>query len=242
MGFTPLEGLIMGTRCGDIDPALVPYIMDREKLSAKEIDAIMNKNSGMLGLTETSHDMREIEEEAFRGSERHILALDVYCHRLIKYVGAYMAELGGLDALVFTGGVGEKSYYVRDIVCRNLAAFGIAIDKKKNDKNALDIGTGNVRILVIPTNEELAIARDTQEILFSVGELPVTEDTDVVVEKERAALSKEDKAALILLWAENSDASMVQLTRKLNEKIGKEFKVHTIRRELEVLGLHNGKN
>ena len=94
MGFTPLEGLVMGTRCGSIDPALVPYIMEREKLGTKEIDSIMNKNSGMLGLTETSNDMREIEQEAAHGSERHQLALEIYCHTIKKYIGAYMAEMG----------------------------------------------------------------------------------------------------------------------------------------------------
>ena len=94
MGFTPLEGLVMGTRCGDIDPALVPYIMEREKLGTKEIDSIMNKNSGMLGLTETSNDMREIEQEAARGSERHRLAIEIYCYHVRKYIGAYMAALG----------------------------------------------------------------------------------------------------------------------------------------------------
>jgi acetate kinase len=116
MGFTPLEGLVMGTRCGSIDPALVPYIMDREKLGTKEIDSIMNKNSGMLGLTETSNDMREIEQEAARGSERHQLAIEIYCYHVRKNIGAYMAALGRVDAIVFTGGIGENSRLVRRLV------------------------------------------------------------------------------------------------------------------------------
>ncbi len=168
MGFTPLEGLVMGTRCGDIDPALVPYIMQNENMTAAQIDSMMNKNSGMLGLTETSHDMREIEAEASRGSERHILALDIYSYKIRKYIGAYIATLGGVDAIIFTGGVGEKSFYVRERVCTGLEALGIAIDAEKNGKNELSIGTGKVRILVVPTNEELLIARDTAQILADV--------------------------------------------------------------------------
>ena len=168
MGFTPLEGLIMGTRCGDIDPALIPYIMDRENLTTRQIDSVMNKNSGMLGLTGTSNDMREIEAEAARGSKQHDLALDIYCHRIKKYIGSYMAVLGGLDGLVFTGGIGENSANVRRRATESMAGLGIEIDPEKNGQNAVDIGSGKVRVLVIPTNEELAIAIDTQAILANV--------------------------------------------------------------------------
>ena len=237
MGFTPLEGLIMGTRCGDIDPALVPYIMEKERLDTKEIDAIMNKNSGMLGLTETSNDMREIESEAFRGNEQHILALNIYCHKLKRYIGSFMTVLGGLDAIVFTGGVGEKSFYVRNLVLHDLQHFGISIDKKKNDKNAPDISTGDVKVLVIPTNEELAIARDARDILKSMKEdagLPVP---DEIISSELALLSEDEKAELVLMWAADPQMSIAQLTKKLNQKIGKDIKTQTIKKELEILGL-----
>jgi len=165
MGFTPLEGLIMGTRCGDLDPALVPYIMEKENLSTKQIDSIMNKNSGMLGLTGTSNDMREILAEAGRGCEQHRLAIEIYCYRVRKYIGAYMAALGGADAIVFTGGIGENAVPIRELTLKGMDSLGITVDPEKNAKHQTDIGTGAVRILVIPTNEELAIGRDTAEIL-----------------------------------------------------------------------------
>jgi acetate kinase len=165
MGFTPLEGLIMGTRCGDIDPALVPYIMEKENLNTRQIDTIMNKNSGMLGLTGTSNDMREILAEAGRGGEQHRLAIEIYCYRVRKYVGAYMAALGGVDAIVFTGGIGENAAPIRELTLKGMDSFGITVDPEKNSKHQTDIGIGTVRILVIPTNEELAIGRDTAEIL-----------------------------------------------------------------------------
>jgi len=237
MGFTPLEGLIMGTRCGDIDPALVPFIMDHEKLSAQQIDSIMNKNSGMLGLTETSSDMREIEDEAFRGSERHILALAVYCHRLRKYIGAYMAVLGGIDALVFTGGVGEKSFYVREHTLAGMEGLGIKIDQKLNKKNAPDIGTGKVRILIIPTNEELAIARDTRDILDKFEEKYPQGKLKNLVNGDVATLSQDDKAALILLWAEDRKASVNALAKKMQQKTGRVIPVQTVAKELKLLGL-----
>ena len=239
MGFTPLEGLIMGTRCGDIDPALVPYIMERERLTSREMDSIMNKNSGMLGLTETSNDMREIESEAFRGSDRHKLALEIYCHRLKKYIGAYIAVLGGIDAIVFTGGVGEKSYYVREHTLMNLDDLGITVDPKKNKKNATSIGAGRVKILIVPTNEELAIARDTLDILATAGRELGSDLAVEVISKELADLTEDDKASLVLLWAEDPKEPLTRLTEKLNKRIGKEIRAQTIRRELEILGLKN---
>ncbi len=165
MGFTPLEGLVMGTRSGDVDPALIPYIAKIEDLSMAQVDALLNKKSGMLGLTEKTNDFREIEEGAEQGDEACILALQIFCHRLRKYIGAYMAVLGGLDALVFTAGIGEHSPLVRSWSCRNLEAFGIALDPEKNQRNDLEISTGRVKVLVVPTNEELAIARETERIL-----------------------------------------------------------------------------
>ena len=236
MGFTPLEGLVMGTRCGDVDPALVPYIMEKEKLSTKQIDSVMNKNSGMLGLTETSNDMREIEAEACRGSEQHRLALDVYCHRVKKYIGAYMAVLGGADAIVFTGGIGEKSSYVREITLKHMSSFGIRIDLQKNNKNDTEISMGKVMVLVIPTNEELVIARDTRTILESMEETE-TGRMPVEVEKQLSLLTEDDKAELVLLWAKNPRSNIVDLTQKLNDKIHKNLQIQTVKRELEILGL-----
>jgi acetate kinase len=238
MGFTPLEGLVMGTRCGDIDPALVPYIMEREKLNTKQVDSIMNKNSGMLGLTETSNDMREIEEEALRGSSQHKLALDIYCHRLKKYIGAYIGVLGGVDGILFTGGVGEKSFYVREAALSGMEKLGIAIDPAGNKKNSIDIGTGKVKILVIPTNEELAIARDTLSRLESEKSRLTPRIPEEDIHHDLALLSEDDKAELVLLWAKNPKEPVGSLTRKLIERIGKKIRVQSVERELEILGLH----
>ena len=176
MGFTPLEGLVMGTRCGDIDPALVLYIMGAEGLSPEEMDELLNKRSGMLGLTELSHDMREIEGKAMDGDERAILALDIYCQRIKKYIGAYAAEMGGVDAIVFTGGVGENSDIVRRQVCKHMEFLGVHFDEEANQQHVPwnkekrltpHLSTGPTKVLVIATNEELVIARDTRKILFA---------------------------------------------------------------------------
>lgn len=165
MGFTPLEGLVMGTRCGDIDPALVLYIMENDKISPKEMDDILNKKSGVKGISGTSNDMREIEEKYFEGSPRHKLAFEAYCHRIKKYIGAYAAILGGPDAIVFTAGVGEKSPITRSLVLKDLEFMGVKIDESKNEKNELSIGAGSVNVFVIPTNEELVIAQDAKKIV-----------------------------------------------------------------------------
>jgi len=236
MGFTPLEGLVMGTRCGSIDPALVSYIMEREKLGTREIDAIMNKNSGMLGLTETSHDMREIEQEAGRGSERHQLALEIYSHYAKKFIGAFMAEMGGVDAIVFTGGIGENSRLVRRMICEGLGAFGIVIDAKKNEANARTISTGKVRLLVIPTNEELAIARDTQGILQDAERreevFPVPAPAP-----PPAGFGPPEVAKLVVLWARNPKADPAVLARKWGQEIGRAVEPGAVKRELERLSL-----
>jgi acetate kinase len=175
MGFTPLEGLVMGTRCGDIDPALVLYLMNTMGLSPQEMDALLNTKSGMLGLTEISHDMRIIEDEAMKGDPRCQLALDIYCLRIKKYIGAYAAEMGGVDAVVFTGGIGENSDIVRRQVCKDMEYLGIEHDKEANmehvpwnkePRSTPHISAGPTKVLVIATNEELVIARDTMEILF----------------------------------------------------------------------------
>jgi acetate kinase len=236
MGFTPLEGLVMGTRCGSIDPALVPYIMEREKLGTKEIDSIMNKNSGMLGLTETSHDMREIEHEAAHGSERHQLALEIYAHSVKKYIGAYMAELGRVDAIVFTGGIGENSRLVRCLSVAGLEGFGIVLDAAKNEANEPVVSTGRVKVMVVPTNEELAIARDTQRILSSLGsrETPA----EVAAGPARPAVFTPDEVAkLVLIWAKNRKADAAALAGKWGREIGRAVTAVETARELERLSL-----
>jgi len=178
MGFTPLEGLVMGTRCGDIDPALVLYLMNAMGLTPEEMDSLLNKKSGMLGLTQVSHDMREIEEEAAKGNPRCELALAIYCRRIKKYIGAYAAVMGGVDAIVFTGGIGENSDVVRRRVCQNMEYLGVVYDEEANmehvpwnkkPRSSPHISTGATKVMVIATNEELVIARDTQDLLFSEG-------------------------------------------------------------------------
>ena len=167
MGLTPLEGLVMGTRSGDIDPAIIPFIGRHEKLALEEIDAQLNKKSGMLALTGDS-DFRIIEGRAENGSQADILALDIYVHRIRKYIGAYMFVMGGLDVIVFTAGIGERSPYVRERVLSGMEEIGIVLDREANKKNAVHLSTGKIKALVIPTNEELAIARDTKEILTAM--------------------------------------------------------------------------
>ena len=149
MGFTPLEGLLMGTRCGDIDPALVLYLMRKENLTPEEMDNILNKLSGLKGLSGISNDMRVLSAKASAGSKRARLALNVFTYRIKKYLGSYIAVLGGVDAIIFTGGIGENKKSVRDEACR-----GILCSCKKKP-----------RILVIPTNEELMIARQTYALI-----------------------------------------------------------------------------
>jgi acetate kinase len=175
MGFTPLEGLVMGTRCGDIDPALVLYLMDALALSPEEMDDLLNKKSGMLGLSGVSHDMREVEDAAQKGNAQADLALDIYCRRIVKYIGAYAAEMGGVDAIVFTGGVGENSHVVRRRVCRDLEFLGVEYSEAANMQHvpwakekptSPHISVGPTKVMVVPTNEELVIARDTRDILL----------------------------------------------------------------------------
>jgi acetate kinase len=174
MGFTPLEGLVMGTRCGDIDPALVLYLMRAEGLTPEEMNDVLNKQSGMLGLTELSHDMRDIEAKAQDGDQQCDQALDIYCQRIKKYIGAYAAVMNGVDVVVFTGGVGEKSDLVRRRVCRGMDHLGIVLDEAANQEwvpgneqapSTPHLSSGPTRVLVIPTNEEVVIARDTCAIL-----------------------------------------------------------------------------
>ena len=170
MGVTPLEGIMMGTRCGSIDPAIVPIIMKKEGLSPDEMDTVMNKKSGMLGLCGTS-DNRTIEARAKEGDERAKLIESMLCHQLTKYIGGFAAAMGGVDAIVFTGGIGENNPQYRDRVCDQLKFMGVEIDYDINDKLRRgpegEISTPNskVKVYVICTNEELMIARDTKEIV-----------------------------------------------------------------------------
>jgi len=171
MGFTPLEGLLMGTRSGDLDPAVVLHIMNKEELTMHEANTMLNKHSGIQGLSGLSSDMREIEE-AYDNNNQARLAHQVFCYRLKKYIGGYMAALGGLDALVFTGGIGENSSMVRQEVLEGLEFMGIEIEKQKNlSKENIEREIGKdksaVRIFIIPTNEELVIALDTMRIVKS---------------------------------------------------------------------------
>jgi acetate kinase len=163
MGMTPLEGLIMGTRSGDVDPGIVFYLGRKARMSLDQLDTLLNKRSGMKGLCGVN-DMREIEDMAQNGDQRAGLALDMYAYRLKKYIGMYSAVLGRVDALVFTAGIGENSPVVRGLACADLENLGIRLDGEKNaegSKEAREIQAGGseVKILVIPTNEELEIAQ-----------------------------------------------------------------------------------
>ena len=170
MGFTPLEGLVMGTRPGDFDPAIILYLMDNQKMSSEKIGRTLNKQSGLLGLSGKTNDMREITALAADGDERATLALEIYCYRVRKYIGAMTAVLGHVDALVFTAGVGENSPTVRLKSVSGLAELGYAIDIRKNStacgKEAdISASSSRARILVVPTDEEVAIAEQTYAII-----------------------------------------------------------------------------
>jgi acetate kinase len=167
MGFTPLEGLLMGTRSGDLDPALILYIMGKEGLSLHEAATLLNKHSGLIGISGESSDMREILSAVKEDHKRARYAFEIFCYRIKKYLGGYVAAMGGLDAFVFTGGIGENAVEVRTEVCKDLEFLGVKIDEKKNSANDEIISTGDSRIKVmrIPTNEELVIALDTSEIV-----------------------------------------------------------------------------
>ena len=172
MGLTPLEGILMGTRCGSIDPAIVPLLMKKENLTPDQIDTIMNKKSGILGLTGgVTSDNRDIEEGARNGNKRYQLIESMLVHQLTKYIGGYAAAMGGVDAIVFAGGIGENNPHYRSRVADNLAFLGVRIDEAMNEKAKrtsveYDISApdATVKMLVIPTNEELMIAKDTEEL------------------------------------------------------------------------------
>ncbi len=169
MGLTPTEGLMMGTRVGDVDPGALTYLMERRDIGYKELQKIINKESGVLGVSGISNDMRDIEEGIEAGNERAILAMDMYEYRILKYIGAYTAVLGGADVIVFTGGVGENQTSTRETICKSLAYLGVTFNAEANKVRGSEIEISGpdskIRVVVIPTDEELMIATDTAEIV-----------------------------------------------------------------------------
>ena len=168
MGYTPLEGLIMGTRSGEIDPAIIPFLMEKENMTAQQIDDYLNRRSGILGISGLSSDFRDLESAANRGDDRSQLAIDVFAYKVKKYIGGYVAAMGGVDAIVFTAGLGENSPFMRDKICNGLEYLGTRIDpdlnKVRGKEREISVRRARVKIFVIPTNEELVIARDTYNI------------------------------------------------------------------------------
>ncbi len=169
MGFTPVEGLIMGTRAGDLDIGALTYIMKKEEIGIETSSVLINKFSGMLGITGVSSDMREIEEKAAEGNERAKLGLEMYAYRVKKYIGSYIAAMGGVDILIFTGGIGENAIDLRSEICKGLDYLGLDLDSEKNKtrgkEEIISKDTSKAKIIVIPTDEELVIAQDTYEII-----------------------------------------------------------------------------
>ncbi|MBO4941126.1 MAG: acetate kinase [Clostridia bacterium] len=171
MGFTPLAGVVMGTRCGDIDPAIVKFIAEQENLSLDEVDTLLNKKSGVQGISGVSSDFRDLEAAQAEGNERATLALSMFVESVRRFIGSYMVKMGRVDAIIFTAGIGENTPVMRKAILNNLEAFGIEIDDEKNAKAIrgaqMEISTDSskVRVLVVPTNEELMIAKETLELV-----------------------------------------------------------------------------
>ena len=179
MGFTPLEGLVMGTRSGDIDPSLVEYLATKEGMTLPEVDALLNKQSGLLGISGLTGDMRDLLEEAAENHDRRAeLAIDLFCQRVKRYIGAYYAEMGGADAVVFSGGIGENAAEVRTRICTGLDALGLVLDEGRNAgmvggaEGVVSADGARLRAYVIPTNEEMLIARDTYRVVSKGSEEP----------------------------------------------------------------------
>ncbi len=169
MGMTPLEGVMMGTRSGDMDPAIPMFLMDKENMSAQDVDRLLNKKSGVLGLSGVSNDFRDLWEASDKGHRRARLALEAYSYRIKKYVGAYAAAMGGITDIIFTAGIGERDPGVREMVCTGLEFMGVEFDRKTNenkrDQGLISNGNSRVRVWIIPTNEELMIAQETRELI-----------------------------------------------------------------------------
>ena len=175
MGFTPLEGLVMGTRSGDLDPAIVEFICDKEGMSVHEVDNMLNKSSGLLGISGLTNDMRELLAETDESGDRRArLAIDIFCYRIRKYIGAYIAAMNGADAIVFAGGIGENSAEIRSRICSELTWLGTGVDEAKNTdlskgrEGVFSTDRSKVKLWVIPTNEELLIARDAVRLVNGV--------------------------------------------------------------------------
>ena len=169
MGFTPLEGLVMGTRSGDIDPAIISFLAEKEGISVDAVNTILNKKSGVMGISGVSSDFRDLETAAEEGNQRAELAIKVFAHRVKFYIGAYIAELNGADAIVFTAGVGENDISMRSLILQEMDHLGIRLDEKANDvrgkERIISTEDSKVKVLLVPTNEELMIARDTYHII-----------------------------------------------------------------------------
>ena len=170
MGMTPVEGLVMGTRCGDIDAGAVLYIADKEETSIPFTNTLLNKHSGILGLSGVSSDMRDVEKAAEEGNQRAKTALDIYHYRIKKYIGSYAAAMGGVDVVIFTGGVGENGWETREEALKGLEFMGLHLSKERNTKlrgkeAIITTDDSKVTAMVVPTNEELVIAQDTYEIV-----------------------------------------------------------------------------
>jgi acetate kinase len=176
MGMTPLDGLMMGTRCGSIDPAIVTYLMDKEGLTPKEMDDILNKKSGLLGVSGISNDLRSIDERAEHGDERALLAYEMYSNSAKKYIGQYIAVMGGVDCIVLTGGVGENSVKMRRMIFAGMQSLGIVLDHERNRtgprEREISSDDSRVLIVIIPTDEELMIAHDTYELVHDLVDDP----------------------------------------------------------------------
>lgn len=171
MGLTPVEGMIMGTRSGDLDLGVLTFIMNKEEIRVQEANTLINKHSGLLGISGISSDMREVQEAAASGNKRAELALKMYSYRIKKYLGAYCAAMNGIDIIVFTGGIGENDYHTRDQACCDMECLGIKLDREKNGEmikgkeGIISSADSNITIVVIPTNEELVIAEETMGLL-----------------------------------------------------------------------------
>ncbi len=207
MGLTPVEGLIMGTRSGNLDPALLIHLMRSENMTAEDLDELINKKSGLLGLSGISQDMRQIEAAADKGNQRAILAVKSYCYQIRKYIGSYMAAMGGLDVLVFSGSIGQESPGVRSLSCQDLSCMGICIDEEKNHRAkstsaVCDISADNsaVRVLVVPANEELMIAREM------IRTLNMSYVSDIIESKQPLSIPLEISAHHVHLSQEHLEA------------------------------------
>ncbi len=169
MGFTPLEGLMMGARSGDLDPAILTYIMNKENMSIDEMNIVLNKKSGVFGVSGVSSDFRDIEKAMAEGNERAALALKIFTNRVKKYIGAYIAEMGGVDCIIFTAGVGENGPELREVICDSFGFIGLELDKEANkirgEERIITTPSSKVTVIVIPTDEELMIARDAKELV-----------------------------------------------------------------------------